>query len=89
MSEIAQQQCLSLDVIGYFLLFGKNTLKLQNTRRLRTEYELFNLMRMKMRCMAQLTSGSWDPIRDERPIDDLILKECSIFYLYLLFTINK
>ena len=91
MSELTQQCSHSpkFDIIGYFLLFGKNTLKLQNIRRLRTEYELFNSMRIKMRCMAQLTNCSWDPIRCERPLDELIIKECRNFYLFLLFTIYK
>ena len=57
MSEITDE-CLSIDLIGHFLLFGKDTLKFQNTRRLIREYKLFNYMRIKIRCMAQLTDSN-------------------------------
>ena len=81
-----EDEVYSFDLMGYYLLFGGDTLKFQKTRRLITEYKLFKYMRIKMRCMLQLVHCEWDPIRYKPPIDGPLLRECFIF-LFLIYLI--
>ena len=86
MGEEVEDESFPFDVMAHFLLFGKKTLSLQRTKRLITEYKLFSYMRIKFRCMLELTRNKFDQeVRCSPPLDVSLLRECSIILLSYIF----